>query len=133
MYRLKRRIALGFILGACASGLVLGHGTSKGDLVIDHPYAIPSVVGAKNGSAYLRGIKNKGEKPDRLIGASTSVASRVELHQKILDGTVKRMRETSAIDLQPHFTTMLRHGGEIFLMLIDLNKRLNRMADSSSI
>ena len=58
-----------------ASGLCFGHGTSKGDLVLDHPYATPSLAGVNNGSAYLRGINNKGDKPDRLVSASSPVAT----------------------------------------------------------
>jgi copper(I)-binding protein len=107
-----------------APALCFGHGTSKGDLVLDHPYATPSLAGVKNGSAYLRGINNKGDKPDRLVSASSPVARRVELHRMELEGAVMRMREVPAIDLPAKTVTELRHGGSYHLMLMDLKQPL---------
>jgi copper(I)-binding protein len=120
----NRRLVLAAALGLCVSTLAYGHGSSKGDLVIDHPYAPPSLANAPNGAAYVRSIRNKGELPDRLLSASTPVAARVELHRMVLDGTVMRMREAPAIDLPPNSTTSLRHGGEYHLMLVGLKQAL---------
>jgi len=100
------------------------HGTRHGDLVLDHPYAVPSLAGVANGAAYLRGIQNKGRQPDRLLRASSPAAARVELHRMALDGGVMRMREVPAIELPAEKTTLLRHGGEYHLMLIDLKQPL---------
>jgi copper(I)-binding protein len=107
-----------------APALCFSHGTSKGDLVLDHPYATPSLAGVNNGSDYLRGINNKGDKPDRLVSASSPVARRVELHRMELEGTVMRMREVPAIDLPPKTVTELRHSGSYHLMLMDLKQPL---------
>jgi copper(I)-binding protein len=113
------------IFFACLLGTAaFAHGTTKGDLVIDHPYAVPSLQGVANGAAYLRGIKNKGDKPDRLRGASTLMADRVEVHRMVTEAGVMRMREVDAIDLLPGETTSLRHGGEYHLMLINLKQPL---------
>jgi periplasmic copper chaperone A len=112
-----------------AAGVTLGfaapaHGVSKGDLLIDHPYATPSLTGVTNGSAYFRGIKNKSDKPDRLLGASASVAERVELHRMTTEAGVMRMREASAIELPARETISLRHGGQYHLMLLNLKRPL---------
>jgi copper(I)-binding protein len=120
----NRRLVLATALGVCVTTLAYGHGSSKGDLVINHPYAAPSLAGVPNGAAYVRSIKNKGDLPDRLLSASTPVAARVELHRMVLDGTVMRMREVPAIDLPPNATTSLRHGGEYHLMLTGLKQAL---------
>ncbi|MBH2020535.1 MAG: hypothetical protein I8H91_13555 [Burkholderiales bacterium] len=40
--------------------ILLGHRVTHGDLVPDHPYTVPSLAGASNGTAYLRGIQNTG-------------------------------------------------------------------------
>ncbi|HQC86197.1 MAG TPA: copper chaperone PCu(A)C [Rhodoferax sp.] len=104
---------------------VQAHGSAKGDLLIDHPYAVPSLKGVANGSAYVRGIKNKGATADRLLGASTAVAERVEVHRMVTEGGVMRMREVGGIDLPPGETTSLRHGGQYHLMLMKLKRPLN--------
>lgn len=100
------------------------HGVSKGDLLIDHPYAIPSLAGVANGSTYFRGIKNQGDKPDRLVSASTPVAERVELHRMATTGGVMRMREVPGFDLPAGKTTNFRHGGELHMMLMNLKQVL---------
>lgn len=100
------------------------HGTTLGALVLDHPYAVPSLAGVANGAAYLRGIQNKGRQPDRLLSASSPVVARVELHRMALNNGVMRMREVPAIELPAGKTTRLRHGGEHHLMLVDLKQPL---------
>jgi copper(I)-binding protein len=107
-----------------ASPLAIAHGSSKGDLVIEHPYATPSLAGSPNGAAYLRGVKNKGTQADRLLQASTPVAERVELHRMEMDAGVMRMREVGAIALPAGETTSLRHGGTYHLMLMNLKQPL---------
>lgn len=101
-----------------------GHGVSQGALFLDHPYAVPSLAGVNNGAAYLRGINNKGEQPDRLISASSPVAARVELHQMALEGDVMRMRQVPFVVLPAKAVTPLRHDGTFHLMLVDLKQPL---------
>lgn len=106
------------------SCVVNAHGTHAGDLLLEHPYAVPSLQGSANGAAYLRGIRNSGSQPDRLIGASTPVAERVELHQMTLDAGVMRMRAIPAIELPAGAEVSLRHGGTYHLMLLNLKRPL---------
>lgn len=121
----SRRLAAGLAAALLtATPAAFAHGFRIGDLDIDHPYAVPSIAGAANGAAYLRGIRNAGDRPDRLLGAATAVATRVELHRMVLEGDVMRMRVVDAIPLPPRATTSLRHGGEYHLMLIDLKQPL---------
>ena len=82
-------------------------------------HAVPVIA-----DAYLKGIRNRGEQADRLVGASTPVAARVELHRMTLDNGVMRMREVAFIELPPKSDTPLRHGGACHLMLIDLKRPL---------
>ncbi len=100
------------------------HDFRTGDLVIDHPYATPSLPGTKNGAAYFRSIRNTGTAPDRLVSARTDVAARVELHTMRTDGDVMRMREVPAIELPVGQEVQLRHGQGHHLMLIDLKQPL---------
>ena len=114
----KTGIGWGFIVG----GLVMGamalslsqahaHDFKQGDLVIDHPYATPSLAGTRNGSVYFKGLRNRGGQADRLIAAKSAVAERVELHQMQMDGQIMRMREVPAIELPARTEVNLRHGG----------------------
>ena len=112
------------VAGLFASLEAGAHGSVQGDLVIDHPYATPSLAGTPHGAAYLRGVRNKGQQADRLIRASSPVAERVELHRMEMDSGVMRMREVSAIELPAGSTTSLRHGGEYHLMLMNLKRPL---------
>lgn len=100
------------------------HDFRAGDLVIDHPYATPSLPGTKNGAAYFRSIRNSGTAPDRLVSARTDAAARVELHTMRTDGDVMRMREVPAIELPAGQEVQLRHGQGHHLMLIDLKQPL---------
>ncbi|MBH1963691.1 MAG: copper chaperone PCu(A)C [Comamonadaceae bacterium] len=100
------------------------HDFRAGDLVIDHPYATPSLPGIKNGAAYFRGIRNAGGTSDRLLGARTDVATRVELHSMRTENDVMRMREVPAIELPAGKSIQLRHGQKQHLMLVDLKKPL---------
>lgn len=100
------------------------HDSSIGNLVVEHPYAPPSLAGVKNGSAYLRRIRNTGDKPDRLVGASTQVAAAVELHRMEIQGQVMRMREIPAIELPAHQEVTIQRGSPYHLMLVNLKQPL---------
>jgi copper(I)-binding protein len=108
----------------CVGTFAHGHRVSAGDLVLDHPYAIPTRAGAIHGAAYLRGIRNKGHRAERLLGASTSVAERVELRQGEHPGSDLPGRELASIELPAGQTTLLRHGGNYHLALIQLKRPL---------
>ncbi|MCB1995937.1 MAG: copper chaperone PCu(A)C [Ottowia sp.] len=112
-------------LAALAAAWPAGaHDFRVGDLVLDHPYATPTPPGAVNGAAYFRAIRNRGDQADRLLGASSPAAARVELHQTVMDGEVMRMRELPSIELPPHAEVPMRHGGGYHLMLVDLKQPL---------
>jgi copper(I)-binding protein len=95
-----------------------------GDLEIEHPYALPSLKGVNSSATYFRNINNTGATPDRLIGVSSSISERMEMHRKLLDQGVMRMRAQSAIDLPAHTQTQMRHDGQYHLMLLGLKRPL---------
>lgn len=114
----KTGFGWGFIGGGLLMGLMAlslsqahAHDFKQGDLVIDHPYATPSLAGTRNGSVYFKGLRNRGGQADRLIAVKSAVAERVELHQMQMDGQVMRMREVPAIALPARTEVNLRHGG----------------------
>lgn len=128
--RHRRRFRLGIatlllVAFAACVGPVAAHDFKLGPLRIDHPYATPTPPGAANGAAYLRGIRNTGDRPDRLVGASTPVARTVEIHRSVVDAqNVMRMRAIEGIDLPAKSEVQVRHDGEHHLMLIGLKQPL---------
>ena len=131
----KTGFGLGFIVGGLFMGAVamwLGMGMAhahdfrQGDVVMDHPYATPSLAGTTTGAVYFKSIRNKGKTPDRLLSARTAVAARVEIHHMQMDGNVMRMRQVPALELPAQTEVSLRHGGAgtHHLMLLDMDKPL---------
>jgi len=109
----------------CALPLLAGaHGVSKGDLLIDHPYAVPSEPGESVGKVYFRSIQNKGDHAERLLGASTPQAARVVLHRLMPEGQSLQATPVPSIELPAQSTTKVRHTGDYQLTLIDLKTPL---------
>lgn len=105
----------------------MAHDFKAGYLRIDHPYAVPSRPGLNTGAVYFKGISNMGSSTDRLLSASTPVASRVEIHRmRILPGDVMQMRQVPALDLPAGATVVMKHGTPDghHLMLLDLKAPL---------
>jgi copper(I)-binding protein len=97
------------------------HSYTAGTLKIAHPWSRATVPG-QPGGGFLK-IENTGKTADRLLGGSTPVAERVELHTMAMDGNVMRMREVQSIDLPPGQTVALEPG-RLHLMLMGLKAPL---------
>lgn len=115
----------GMAMAVIATRPAQAHGERIGAIEIDHPYALPTSPGVANGAVYLRHLRNRGERADRLVAARTPVAEAVEFHQSLVDAQqVMRMRAQTAIELPPRSELKLRHGGTWHLMLVRLHKPL---------
>jgi hypothetical protein len=62
---------------------------------------------------------NEGDKPARLVGATSPAAGRVELHTHILEGGVAKMRKVEQFEVAAGETHRLEPGAD-HLMLLDL-------------
>ena len=127
---LSRLAAWAFALSTAAlSAAAVAHGSSVGAIEIDHPFATPSLGGSSNGAAYFATLGNTGDKPDRLVRASTPVAASVQIHIMSMDSQgVMRMREVDAIPLAPKESIKMRPGQGFHLMLIGLREPLKEGA-----
>lgn len=83
-------------------------------------YATPT--GAKTAAAYLT-IVNHGTSADRLVGASTPLADRLQFHQETNDNGIMRMRELPSVTVDPGSSVTLKPGG-MHIMMIGLNQQL---------
>jgi copper(I)-binding protein len=95
---------------------------TAGDLKIGHPWARKTAPGQLIGGAYVV-LRNTGSTPERLLGGSTPVAERVELHSMSMEGNVMKMREVSSVDIAPGQTVELKPG-QYHLMLVGLKAPL---------
>lgn len=108
------RFGLGVLVGGLFMALVMSstaraHDFRVGAIVIDHPYATPSLAGSRSGAVYIKVLRNQGDAPDRLLGAQTPAASRVSLHAMQMEGEVMRMREVPAIELPAKSALRMGH------------------------
>lgn len=87
-----------------------------GNLQISQPWTRATAKGAAVAGGYLK-ITNTGTKPDRLLGGSTDVAKRFEVHEMSMDNGVMKMRELkSGLDIPPGATVELKPGSYHIMM-----------------
>lgn len=84
--------------------------------------ALPPV--SQNGAAYVT-LMNDGHHSDRLMGASSPVAQRAELHAHSMEGDVMKMRPVTSVELPPGKKLELKPGG-LHLMLLGLKHPLKQ-------
>jgi copper(I)-binding protein len=96
-----------------------------GSLKISAAWARATPKGASVGGGYMK-ITNTGAAPDRLIGGSTDVASRFEIHEMKMDNGVMKMRPvTDGLEIKPGQTVELKPGG-YHAMLVGLRQQLEQ-------
>jgi periplasmic copper chaperone A len=88
-----------------------------------HPWSRATPPGAKVGAGFMQ-LKNAGA-ADRVVGASSPVAGRVEMHITVHEGDVMKMREVKGFDVPAGGTFELKPGGA-HLMLMDLKRPLKK-------
>ena len=89
---------------------------------IERPWIRATTPGAKVAGGYMT-VRNASAQPDRLTGATSPGAARVETHVHIKDGDILRMREVKAYDIPARGSLELKPGGA-HLMLVDLKQPL---------
>lgn len=102
-------------IAAMSSWVALAHDFSAGDIRIGHPWSRVAPAAAPVIGGYLT-LTNAGSKADTLVGGSTPLAERIEIHQMSIEGGVARMRPLpdglevpagSSVDLAPGGTHLM--------------------------
>ena len=108
-------------LTAGAAILSIASAAFAGDITIDDAYARSSGKNAKAGAAFMT-ITNSGE-DDRLIGVTSDVAARVELHthKENADGVMQMLHVEEGFDLPAGAEHHLKRGGD-HVMFMGLNQ-----------
>jgi copper(I)-binding protein len=91
-------------------------------IMIDQPWARATPGGAKTGAAYMT-VRNNGASADRLLGATTLVADKVQFHQETNDGGVSRMREVPSVNVEPGAQIVFKPG-DMHMMMVGLRQPL---------
>ena len=90
---------IGALVFAVSASAIAGE-VRKGDLLVDHAWTRATAGGQRVAAGYLE-IRNGGKAPDRVIGASTPAAERIELHVVVKEGEVMKMRQVDSFDIPP--------------------------------
>lgn len=112
--------ALGAMTLASASAAAPGAAMT---LQISQAWSRATPPAAITGAGYLT-IRNTGKSADRLVGGSTPVAAKLEIHEMSMTGGVMRMRPVKGgLAIAPGQSVILKPGG-YHLMLIGLKRPL---------
>ena len=107
-------VVVGLLLSASAYG-------QTADVRAEQPWARATAPQQKVGGAY---VTLTSPIDDRLVGISSPVAGRVEVHEMTMEGSVMRMREVAGgLPLPAGRTVTLAPGG-YHIMLMDLRQPL---------
>ncbi|RST86592.1 copper chaperone PCu(A)C [Aquibium carbonis] len=100
-----------------SSSAASAHDFSAGDIRIGHPWSRAAPAAAPVMGAYLT-LTNAGPEADTLVGGSTPLAERIEIHQMSIEDGVARMRPLpDGLEVAPGSSVALAPGG-IHLMFI---------------
>lgn len=90
---------------------------------VEQPWTRATPPGAKVGAGFMR-LRNAGA-ADRVVGASSPMAGRVEMHVTLREGDVVKMREVKSFEVPAGGSFELKPGGA-HLMLVDLKRQLKK-------
>jgi copper(I)-binding protein len=121
-FKIPALAVLAGIAAALAPTLANAHDATVKGVTVAHPWARATPEGQKVGAAFAE-IKTDKDTSDRLIGASSPVAEKVEIHSMTMEGDVVKMRRLDGIDLKPGESLVLKPMGN-HLMLIGLKQPL---------
>jgi copper(I)-binding protein len=113
-------LALLFSVASAAAGDV-----TVGAIKISAPWARATPKSAPVGGGYLK-ITNSGSTSDRLIGGSTPISGRLEVHEMTMSGATMKMRPlANGLEIKPGETVELKPGGA-HIMFVQLKDQLQQ-------
>jgi periplasmic copper chaperone A len=113
-------------LAALLVGLVapaLAQGTGNASITVEQPWSRATPTGAMTGAVYMT-LDNKSGTADRLTGASSDVADKLQIHEMKVENGVMQMREIAGGLPIPAGGSVVLKPGSYHVMLIGLKKPL---------
>lgn len=125
MTMITRVTAAALMLGATLAPIASAHEYNIGSLTIEYPWSRQTAPRAKTGAGYLTVI-NRERQDDRLMGGTTPVADRLEIHSMTMDRGIMRMRPVATgLPIPAGGKVELKPGG-YHIMLIGLKAPLKK-------
>ncbi|MDX2307639.1 MAG: copper chaperone PCu(A)C [Hyphomicrobium sp.] len=119
--RVLSLVGAALVAGAAITG-VAAHEYAATDIEVRHPWARATPGGTSVGAAFLE-IASKSKSDDKLIGANSPIAGKVEIHAHEHADGVMRMRKVDGLDVPAGASVVLKPAG-YHVMLFDLKKPL---------
>ncbi|MFC5421217.1 copper chaperone PCu(A)C [Bosea eneae] len=117
------RLAYTAVAALALGGAAVAQNYTTGPLKIEQPWTRATPAGAKVAGGYVA-VTNTGAAPDRLIGGSSEIAGKVEIHEMAMNNGVMTMRGLpDGLELKPGAKLELKPGG-YHIMFMDLKRQL---------
>jgi copper(I)-binding protein len=91
-------------------------------VTVEQPWSRATPPGSQIGVGFMQ-LRNAGAAAERVVGVSSPVAGRVEMHVTTRDGDVMKMRQVESLEIPAGGAVALKPGGA-HLMLMDLKHPL---------
>ena len=104
--------------------MFLAHAADKEGMVVKDAWARERPSGAIVGGAFVT-LHNKEGEIDRLVGASSPIADRVEIHTTVMQGGVMSMLRQEELIVPAGETIVMKPGG-FHIMLMGLKENLEK-------
>jgi copper(I)-binding protein len=121
MRTLSKLAVAALLIGFVTS--TLAQGTGNTSVTVEQPWARATPSGAKNGAVYMT-LDNKSGTADRLTGASSDVADKLQIHEMKVENGVMQMRQIAGGLPVPANGSVVLKPGSYHVMLIGLKKPL---------
>jgi periplasmic copper chaperone A len=113
--------SVALVLSAAMPAVAIAHSEQVGPLSITDLWTRATPPGARTAGGFLV-IENSGTEADRLTGATSPAAARVEIHEMRMEGGTMIMRPApDGIDIPAGGTVTLAPGG-LHIMFMDLKE-----------
>ena len=119
----KLRLPLAAAALALNCSIALAQDYTAGPLKIEQPWTRATPAGAKVAGGDVA-VTNTGSASDRLLGGSSEIAGKVEIHEMSMNNGVMTMRGLpEGVELKPGAKVEMKPGG-YHIMFMDLKRQL---------
>ena len=117
-YRIKKCVSLITFI----TGLIFNLQAIAAEVIVDSGYIRATIPGTTVSSAYME-IKNTTNKDIVLIGATSKVSDRIEIHEHVMNGEMMRMQQRESLTIAANDSVVLQPSG-YHLMIFNLAEPL---------
>ncbi|MDT0604942.1 copper chaperone PCu(A)C [Thalassotalea castellviae] len=122
MKKLTDQIKQSVPLLALLAGLIVNIQAFAETVVVEHGYIRATIPGTTVSSAYME-IKNTSKQDIVLIGATSKVSDRIEIHEHVMNDEMMRMQQRESLTIAANDSVVLQPSG-YHLMIFNLAEPL---------